>query len=149
MEPVTVRWKGEDWEPTPELEALLYEVMYEPFGVPAHAPWSAEEPGSATAVALGADGCVLGTARLLAAGQDGGCRIRQVAVLPAARTQGVGRALMGAVEQRARERAGSFVWLDARDTAFVFYERLGYEYCGEPFVSEMTGIVHRCMRKGL
>jgi predicted GNAT family N-acyltransferase len=56
---------------------------------------------------------------------------------------------MCTLESRALEEGASEVWLYARDTAIEFYLRLGYEPYGEPFVSELTGIVHIGVRKSL
>ena len=56
---------------------------------------------------------------------------------------------MGELEDVAAAEGADEVWLHARDTAFGFYERLGYVPEGEIFVSELTGIPHRTMRKRL
>jgi N-acetylglutamate synthase-like GNAT family acetyltransferase len=74
-------------------------------------------------------------------------RMRQVAVKPRLQGQGIGRALVEYAEQSARERGFSVMMLHARDTAIPFYEKLGYERVGEPFM-EVT-ILHCEMQKKL
>jgi predicted GNAT family N-acyltransferase len=132
-----------------DLERLLFEVLYRDFGVSADHDWREDEPGSQIAVAISDNGELLGAARLLPAPGEESRQVRQVAVLPGAQARGVGGALMRAVEQRAAEEGATEVWLNARDTAFAFYERLGYTFSGDTFVSELTGIPHREMRKRL
>lgn len=79
--------------------------------------------------------------------EDGGVRMRQVAVATRYQGQGIGRALVGFAEEFARERGFTLMKLHARDTAIPFYEKLGYECVGAPFV-EVT-IPHRAMQKKL
>lgn len=137
------------WDRRTELETLIFDELYREFGVDVRGPWWSSEPGSVTAVALAPDGALIGSARLLPPeGAVGTARqVRQVAVAQGKRAAGVGRELMSAVEGRARDEGASGVVLHARDTAFEFYQRLGYRFESEPFVSELTGIVHRTMRK--
>jgi predicted GNAT family N-acyltransferase len=147
MAAAEVRFVPADWPRMPEVAALRYAVLYEPFGVAPDGGWDTDEPGSRHAVALADDGEVLGYARLLPAPGDAERQVRQVTVAPDARGAGVGRALMGAVERRAAEEGAASVWLAARKEAVAFYERLGYAQVGGWFVSEMTGIPHVRMRK--
>lgn len=79
--------------------------------------------------------------------KNGDIRMRQVAVKPHLQGQGIGRALVEFAEQFARERGFTLMKLHARDTAILFYEKLGYECVGEPFV-EVT-ILHCEMQKEL
>ncbi|HEY3494322.1 MAG TPA: GNAT family N-acetyltransferase [Polyangiaceae bacterium] len=74
-------------------------------------------------------------------------RMRQVAVEFERQRSGVGSALVGFSETVARERGFEQMVLAAREAAIPFYERLGYESHGEPFV-EVT-IPHLMMRKSL
>lgn len=52
--------------------------------------------------------------------------IEDLYVEPTARRQGVGRALLGAVEERCKERGVSYVEVQTNETA-AFYISLGYE----------------------
>lgn len=74
-------------------------------------------------------------------------RMRQVAVASHVQGQGIGRALVGFAEQFSREHGFTLMTLHSRDTAIPFYEKLGYECVGEPFV-EVT-IPHQAMQKRL
>jgi len=75
--------------------------------------------------------------------------VRQVAVSASARRRGIGHALMAELERVAAKTGAPELWLQAREHAFGFYERLGYIPEGEIFVSGLTGIPHRTMRKRL
>jgi predicted GNAT family N-acyltransferase len=135
------------WVRFGELLDLSYEVLYRDFGVPLEGDWYHPANGSTFAIALGSDGALLGTARLLPAPQDVSRQVRQVAVSPAAHGRGVGRALMHELERLALAEGAEETWLHARETAFGFYRRLDYVFSSELFVSELTGIPHRTMRK--
>jgi predicted GNAT family N-acyltransferase len=79
----------------------------------------------------------VGTARLDVA--KGG-KIGRLAVLASERRTGVGRALMGAVQDLARQRGLARVWCNAQVSAVPFYRRLGYCIESEPF--DEAGIEH-------
>jgi predicted GNAT family N-acyltransferase len=87
----------------------------------------------------------LGTARMRIV--DGYAKAERVAVRQDARTRGVGRFLMLAVEAHARRRELPAIVLHAQVTAIPFYERLGYRAHGGIFLS--AGIDHREMTKDL
>jgi predicted GNAT family N-acyltransferase len=56
---------------------------------------------------------------------------------------------MSELERVALAEAADELWLHARENAWGFYGRLGYVAEGEVFVSELTGIPHRTMRRRL
>jgi predicted GNAT family N-acyltransferase len=93
------------------------------------------------AVAL-VDGVVVGTGRLLPDGTIG-----RMAVSASARGQGIGAAVLGVLEQRARERGLAAVELHAQVHALGFYDRYGYVPYTEVYLE--AGIEHRSMRKEL
>jgi predicted GNAT family N-acyltransferase len=95
-------------------------------------------------VALG-EGRVVGTCRVLPEGET--ARLGRMAVEPAWRGRGVGRALLEAGERAAREAGAARVELHAQAEARRLYESGGYRARGAPFVEE--GIVHVAMEKGL
>ena len=66
---------------------------------------------------------------------------------PAARRLGVGRALVEALTERAAGEGASLLWLNSRDSAYPFYESLGFVGSGEEFDSALTGIPHRYMER--
>lgn len=138
-----------DWDRFPELLALSFDVLYRQFGVSEDADWYHPAHGSEFAIALDADNRLLGSARLLPAPGDAERQVRQVAVAHDAHGRGIGRELMLSLEQIARREDAAELWLNARSLAFGFYQRLGFEFDGEEFVSELTGIPHRLMRKRL
>lgn len=87
-------------------------------------------------------GEVVGTARLLAEDNPGEYRIGRVAVLPAARQQGVGKRLMKALERRALLSSEPVtIFLSAQMEAARFYEKLGYQLIGPMY--DDVGIPHR------
>jgi GNAT superfamily N-acetyltransferase len=152
-----------DWERFGEVLDLCYRILYEPYCVPRDGDWYHEAYGSEFAIALaesGAQGApsaadvaaaalpaVLGTARLIPAPGDTERQVRQVTVVPEARLCGIGAALMAELERMAREEGASELWLHARETAYGFYEALGFVAEGHGFVSDLTGIPHTTMRK--
>ena len=87
----------------------------------------------------------VGTARMRHV--DGKAKAERVAVLESERGLGVGRALMNAIEARARAAGLQAVGLHAQVTVIPFYEKLGYTASGEIF--EEAGIDHRSMTKKL
>ena len=151
----TIEFVTPEWERFDELIECSCVVLYDPFGlarpdiVGGEADWRLPPPGTDVAVALDERGQILGSAWLLPAPGDPSRQVRQVAVDAASRRIGVGVLLMRAIELLAAEQGAIELWLNARDTAFGFYERLGYVAEGAVFVSELTGIPHRLMRKPL
>lgn len=87
------------------------------------------------------DGVPVGTLRLLEK-SDGEAKITRVAVVKAARGKGVGEALMRHAEAATD---AAILKLDAQTQALAFYEKLGFEAYGAPFME--AGIAHRHMRK--
>jgi predicted GNAT family N-acyltransferase len=137
------------WHRFDEVLDLSYAVLYGPFGVAREGDWYHPAHGSDFAIALDAQDRLVGTARLLPASGDGSRQVRQVAVDPQARGRGTGHAMMRALERSAAENGAIELWLHAREDAIGFYERMGYIPEGLVFVSELTGIPHRTMRKRL
>jgi predicted GNAT family N-acyltransferase len=69
----------------------------------------------------------------------------RLAVLVAARGNGLGLALVAAIERRAVERGLALVALSAQTQAIGFYERLGYAAHGPEF--DDAGLPHRWMTR--
>jgi predicted GNAT family N-acyltransferase len=78
---------------------------------------------------------------------DRNAKAERVGVLESQRDHGVGRALMHAIELRARDLEREAIALHAQVGVISFYEKLGYEAHGEVF--DEAGINHRSMRKFL
>lgn len=96
-------------------------------------------------VARGPDGAVIGAARMRVVA--GAAKAERVAVRADRRGQGVGAALMRALEGEAARCGVSEVVLNAQESAIPFYEGLGYVAEGPTF--DDAGIPHRHMRRAL
>ncbi len=142
-----IRFVDESWEKFERILELDYAVLYRDFGVPRDSDWYHSAEHDVHAVVLASGSRLLGAARLIGAPGDASRQLRQVAVEPAVRGMGLGAELVVALEDRAREEWAEEIWLNARDSAIGFYERLGYVAEGDEFVSELTGIPHRLMRR--
>ncbi|OLZ42055.1 acetyltransferase [Natrinema saccharevitans] len=79
--------------------------------------------------------------------EDGVGKVERVAVLESHRDEGVGRALMDALERRAADEGLTTLKLHSQTRAADFYRELGYERRGSVF--EEAGIPHVEMRKSL
>ena len=98
---------------------------------------------SAIHVLARVDGIAAATGRLLLHEPDGRIHIGRVAVLAEQRRAGLGRAVMLALHNAAREQEASSITLAAQLHAIGFYERLGYAAYGDVFLD--AGIEHRWM----
>ncbi|HMI98690.1 MAG TPA: GNAT family N-acetyltransferase [Gaiellaceae bacterium] len=69
-----------------------------------------------------------------------GCEVAGLVVGKRFRRQGIGEALMEAVESEARRRGGTHLVLNTahrRADAHAFYEALGYEHTGRRYMKEL------------
>ncbi len=78
---------------------------------------------------------------------DGVFKMRQVAVDPDFQGQGIGTQLVLFCEDFVRGWGGTRLTLHSRIGARPFYEKLGYQSLGEPFVE--VGLIHFLMEKEL
>lgn len=76
---------------------------------------------------------------------DTRARMRQVVIAPDERGKGIGHQMMLYAEEEARSLAFSQLVLDSRMTAVHFYQMLGYQTVGEPFME--VGLPHYRMEK--
>lgn len=80
--------------------------------------------------------------------KDNSAKMQRIAVRKSFRSQGLGRVLLLALEERARELGLTKSVLDAQCQAEPFYAKLGYETIStEPFYD--AGILHVRMEKTL
>jgi predicted GNAT family N-acyltransferase len=135
-----------------ELDACLHlrrVVFIDEQGVPEHEELDDQDAHCVHFLALPDDNAPLhdaiGTARMMLL--PGKAKAQRVAVLAARRRDGVGRALMDALEAEALRCERTVVVLGAQLTAVPFYEQLGYAPEGEVFLD--AGIPHRTMKKVL
>ena len=125
--------------------ALRRKVLREPLGLTPAPEERTEEAGLRH---LGAfDGERLVGCLMLHDLGEGRVRMRQVAVDFDRQRHGIGKALVRYSEAVASRAGFTEMMLHAREPVVAFYESLGYEPFGEPFV-EVT-IPHRKMRKRL
>jgi GNAT superfamily N-acetyltransferase len=81
--------------------------------------------------------------------------LRSMAVDPRHRGRGVGRAVLGAAEQVARDRGAVLLWCHARESAAGFWHAAGWRDrhpdgdARQTFVEPETGILHRDMYRSL
>lgn len=91
------------------------------------------------------DGQPVGTGRLTIIKHE--AQVAWVAVRQPYRQYGVGKAVMVAILERARDEEADYVVLNAQTHALEFYSRLGFESMGHEF--RMAGIPHQVMMLGL
>jgi 8-oxo-dGTP pyrophosphatase MutT (NUDIX family)/N-acetylglutamate synthase-like GNAT family acetyltransferase len=129
---------------TEELE-LRFRVLREPLGFARSEVTFPFEDQSLHLVAS-QGGAVVGCVLFHPEDAHGG-RLFQMAVTPALQGRGLGARLVTTLEEELWRRGFSHVHLHARANVVPFYERLGYEVYGEPFMER--NIPHRHMRKTL
>lgn len=88
----------------------------------------------------------LGTARLIARGTI--AKIGRVAVMPRARGTGLGRRIMLAALEAARQDGFAEAMLESQVSVIGFYEGLGFVAEGSDY-DDGSGILHRVMRRPL
>lgn len=71
--------------------------------------------------------------------------LKQMAVSPCARGKGVGQQLIRYVEQYLVSRGIQNIELAARQSAIGFYQKLGYQCVGEPYIE--VSLTHQRMIK--
>jgi len=76
---------------------------------------------------------VIGVARLQFNSSEE-AQIRYMAVTSAYERQGIGRALITAMEDHAKDSAIKNIVLDAREPAVVFYQKLGYDVIDKSYL---------------
>lgn len=91
------------------------------------------------------DGTPVGTGRLTMIKRE--AQVAWVAVRQPYRMFGIGKAVMLAILERARDEEADYVVLNAQTHALEFYNRLGFESLGHEF--RMAGIPHQVMMLGL
>lgn len=128
---------------------IRMKVFVEEQQVPAHLEMDEkdESPEASHHFLIIKDGQPLATARWYAYKPDT-AKLQRVAVLKEYRGLGLGKQLILAMEQQARELNMHYSLLDAQCQAEGFYERLGYQNISpEPF--DDAGIPHVRMQKQL
>jgi YbgC/YbaW family acyl-CoA thioester hydrolase len=134
----------------PELEAAARAIRSDVFiaeqRIPAEMEWDDADDSAVHAVAFNRLGRALGTGRMLEH-VPGVAKIGRMAVAAASRHSGVGRAVLDALLQTARERGDRQAMLHAQISAVPFYERAGFVRRGAEF--DDAGIAHVEMTRAL
>lgn len=111
-------------------------------GVPPALEWDGLDPDCIQVLALDASGEPIATARMTGDGHVG-----RMAVVPAWRRQGLGRAMLDLLIGLARSRGLRRVWLNAQTQALPFYLGHGFNPVGAVFMD--AGILHQRMEMDL
>lgn len=142
-EPMTTVATGRWAELGSGAAALRKAVFVDEQGVPLDMELDADDEHALHAVVRNRGGMVLATGRLLPADAQGHARIGRMAVRRELRGGGLGRQVLRALMQAARERGDRAVELHAQASAIGFYAREGYAEQGARF--EEAGIEHQAM----
>jgi len=126
------------------LRAIRFAVFVDEQSVPEEIELDERDPVCIHVLAIGDSDMPLGTARI---DFEQGAKVGRLAVLADHRRAGVGTALMLALHGIASKQGHDCVWCHAQATAVPFYENLGYEAEGDPFLE--AGIRHVRMVKTL
>ncbi len=125
-----------------DAQRLRTTVFVEEQRIPKELEWDAADATAVHAVAYNRLGRPLATGRLLAH-EPGTSKIGRMAVERTMRGGRLGRDVLHALMDVARERGDAEVVLNAQRSAEGFYARLGYTVLGEPF--DEAGIPHVTM----
>jgi len=120
------------------LADIRRKVFIEEQLVPEHLEWDGLDDSAVHVLALDDQHRAIGCARMF---PDG--RIGRMAVLPAWRGRGVGRAMLEVLLELARERKLQQVSLSAQTHAIPFYADAGFTICSS--IYDDAGIPHRDM----
>ena len=127
-------------------QAIRTRVFIEEQNIPAEMEWDADDAEAVHALALNRFGLPLATGRLLQHAPGVG-RIGRMAVSQTVRGSGVGRAVLQALIDSARQRGDHEIVLHAQTSAQAFYARSGFSPRGSVF--EEAGIAHIEMARRL
>jgi YbgC/YbaW family acyl-CoA thioester hydrolase len=125
---------------------IRHEVFVHEQRIPAHLEHDGADDDAMHALARNRFGRAVATGRLLQLGH-GVAKIGRMAVLPLVRGSGVGRQVLDALMQAARERGDREVMLHAQMAAVPFYRRAGFQARGDVF--QEAGVAHLEMRHPL
>ena len=129
-----------DWESVREdAQRVRIEVFVIEQNVPIELEWDEGDEVSTHAIAYDEEGLPVATGRLLPDGHIG-----RMAVIKPLRGCGLGREVLQALLQHAREKGHKDLLLHAQTHALAFYEKQGFIAEGEEFLE--ADMPHRLMR---
>lgn len=141
-EAVTTLQMG-DWARLGEAAAAVRSAVFiDEQGIAREDEWDSADADALHAVVFNRLGQPLATGRLLPA-QDGVAKLGRMAVHRVLRGTGMGRQLLLALAEAARQRGDRGLHLSAQRSAEGFYRRLGFAAVGEPY--DEVGIPHLAM----
>ncbi len=123
----------------PDAQRIRHEVFVQEQGIPKDLEQDAADGQALHAMAYNRLGQAVATGRLLPA-QAGTAQVGRLAVHRVLRGGGAGRQLLQALTAAARARGDRELMLHAQRSAEGFYDRLGWQRRGEPFVE--AGVSH-------
>jgi len=129
-----------------QAQAIRTEVFIDEQKIPAAMEWDDADRACVHAVAFNRLGMPLATGRLLQHAPHI-ARIGRMASVQSTRGSGVGRQVLDALMQAARERGDAEVLLHAQTSAAAFYARAGFTARGPVF--DEAGIAHVEMTRAL
>jgi len=129
-----------------EAQHIRSAVFVEEQKIPAELEWDAADSNAVHAVAFNRFGVALATGRWIE-GAPGIAKIGRMAVIPALRGSGIGRAVLQALMRTARENDKAEALLHAQAGAVPFYASAGFVARGPVF--EEAGIAHQAMARAL
>ena len=126
---------------------MRYETLRKPWNQPPGSEKDEQENTSVHAMACDENGRVLGVCRLqLNSASE--AQLRYMGVRTEAQGLGIGRKLIGYMENKARSKGATRMILQARENALDFYEKCGYTIVEKSYL--MWGqIQHYLMAKEL
>ena len=132
-----------EWE---QYYDLRFKVLREPWGQLKGSEVLTDEDQSDHAMVVdGETNVIIGVARMQINTPLQG-QVRCVAVSPEVQGRGVGKLLMGYLENVAQQKGIKEIILDARENAVKFYLSIGYEIIGDSYL--LFGVIpHFKMRK--
>lgn len=132
-----------EWE---QYYDLRFKVLREPWGQLKGSEVLTDEDQSDHAMVVdGETNVIIGVARMQINTPLQG-QVRCVAVSPEVQGRGVGKLLMGYLENVAQQKGIKEIILDARENAVKFYLSIGYEIMGDSYL--LFGVIpHFKMRK--
>lgn len=77
-----------------------------------------------------------------------GYQLRGMAVKTNAQQKGIGKKILFFGEEELKNRKVNYVWCNAREKAFPFYQKMNYQFISEMFIVPMIG-PHKKMIKFL
>lgn len=123
-----------------EIRVIRTAVFTEEQGIDPEIDFDGSDPQCLHVIAKSATGSTVGTARMFDDGHVG-----RMAVLQAYRRRGIGRAMLEALMAAADKRGLKQVYLNSQVQVIDFYQALGFEKTGEPFME--AGIEHIRMQR--